>query len=97
MIMSETVENFKKEYSEDFNNLGIIPDSLIEKSAEQIKNFIVGKRSFGESKIFINSYYDKELNKEDITEIEGSEKHVDILTVYDDHAVYELIFEYTGE
>ena len=95
--MNEIVENFKNEHSKDFTDISLIPESIIEKSSERLKSFIELKREAkNSSKIFINVYYEKSKKKEHHIEIDGSEKHVDVMTIYDKN-VYELIYEYTGE
>jgi len=92
--MNDIVKEFKNEYMEDFSDLNLIPESLLEQSAEQLKTFITLKRDFGESKIMVNIYPD---NGDEHIEISESEKHVDIMAIYDTDAVYELIYEYDGE
>lgn len=96
--MSEITDNFRKEYSKDFTNLDLIPDSLLENSTKGLKEFINLKRKSTSSKIKINIYYERNANgekvKEDYIEIEGSDNRVDVLTIYDKDAIYELIFEY---
>ncbi len=99
MNMDEIIKDFKNEHSKDFTDINLIPESIIEKSSNRLESFIdLKKEAKNSSKIFINVYYAQdETAKKDHIEIESSERHVDVMTVYHTDAVYELIYEYDGK